>query len=155
MKRSCLRCLRGIVCVLLALSAPVQCCVIGLAYIFIGHFFPSSELLAQLYFAAVQSGDSRWVGNLALFDGTCRRVVEEDARRDIAQFGFSDIRGVTIRIEPSGAGSAEVQYALILLEYRRPDQSEWQSGTIHLVSSRTLLGAGFRYLCGNIRYHPP
>ncbi len=141
---------------IIGIIAIILLCVISVASVLVlwSGLFPSTEMHGQLYLNAIKSGNGRAAASLAFFNGECSNVLEQGAQRDIAKFGSAEIHNVRIGVEASGAGDEEIEYAIIKFEYRKSAQSEWQPGEMKLVTARPA-GLGFRYLCGNIKYHPP
>ena len=115
---------------------------------------PPSAIIARRYFDAVIKEDSKSAIDLVGSDWECKNVVEEDVKKDITQFGTAETRNVTIKVYYGGAGSDEgFQTATIEFEYRKSSQSEWQRGEMRLMTDSNM--PGFRYLCGNLKYHGP
>jgi hypothetical protein len=84
---------------------------------------------------------------LAGFDSMCRDYTREDIQKDIQEFGGAEIQNLTIEIADNTGSDEGLQSALLEFEYRPPDQPEWQTGEMHVMTDHSAFG--FRYLCGN------
>jgi hypothetical protein len=115
--------------------------------------FPPTETLASRYLHAVINGDVEAATGLAGSEVGCRRILQEDIRMDIAQFGGAEIQNVTIEVLGGGGSDDEIEVAIVRFEYREPSQSEWQRGEMCLLTDHAV--PGFRYICGNLNYHGP
>ncbi len=115
--------------------------------------YPSTGTLAKRYLNAVQKGDTQAATGLAGSDNGCRGQMYLDAKRDIAQFGGAEIRNVNIRVRYGTGNDNQIQFAIVEFEYCKPGQSEWEQGEMSLLADSDV--PGFRYLCGNLKYHGP
>ena len=112
---------------------------------------PLSVSLARSYFDAVTRQDIQAAVALAGSDHQCRSSLEEDANKDIAQFGATETRNVSIQAFPRGH-TQHSEMAVIRFEYRKPTQSEWQQAEIRLMIDGCPLC--LRYICEKY-YHAP
>jgi hypothetical protein len=83
------------------LLVAVLCC--GITAFAFG-MLPPSEILARRYFHAVIGEDSKAAIALAGSEQGCKNILEEDVKKDIAQFGTAEIRNVIIKGNRSVGG---------------------------------------------------
>jgi hypothetical protein len=117
-----------------------------LAIEFLYGMFPSPEMLARRYVAAMISEDIQAAVDLAGSDLAYQHATAAEVQKDIAQFGTTELRVVHIEVLPQGGSDRGVRVVRIHFEYRRSGRNEWQHGSTQILTDSHL--PSLRYLCG-------
>ena len=109
--------------------------------------YPSTESIARDYLDAVINNDLDKAMRWTQATSRCQDLAMESALKDIDQFGNSEIKNFTIDIRYNTMGSDdEMQFAYLYFDYRKHDDTEWQSAEMEVFTDHEV--PGIRYRCG-------
>jgi len=133
-------------CTSLLVAVPCGC----LVALIVGPWFcfPSTQTQARRYLHAVANENVGAAAALAPGAARCSETMAEDARRDVWQFGGSQLSNVQIETHYNTGSDESIEYGRIHFEYRQVDQDLWQKGEIRLMTDHPSFG--FCYICSRL-----
>jgi hypothetical protein len=133
-------------CTSVLVAIPCAC----LVALFVGPLFcfPSTQTQARRYLHAVANENAGAAAALAPEADWCSETMAQDARRDVRQFGGSQLRKVEILTYYSTGSDESIECGWIHFEYRQVGQDLWQKGEIRLMTDHPSFG--FCYICSRL-----
>ncbi len=131
-------------------------CFLALApfLIIIAHIgYPTADMLAYQYLDRIQHADYEGAVATGGRYPVCGGALDDDARKDIENFGNSEIRNISVATSWGSGSDDGIQFTEIDFEYRSLSDSNWHKGKMRLGSD--IDGFFRRYNCGNLQYHGP